>query len=61
MAKLGRVWQEFQSYSGNLQTYLRNNLRQTLKPVEIQAGNAINQSVYRTIKYTRSNHCWYFG
>lgn len=41
MAQLGNVLGDFQAYSVDLQNYLRNNLRPTLKPVEIQSQNAL--------------------
>lgn len=41
MAQLGNVLADFQAYSGDLQIYLRNKLRPTLKPVEIQSQNAL--------------------
>ncbi|MBW4560071.1 MAG: hypothetical protein KME32_02755 [Mojavia pulchra JT2-VF2] len=43
-AQLGKVLADFQSYSGDLQTYLKNNLSPTLKPLEIQSQNAISDS-----------------
>ncbi|BAZ01923.1 hypothetical protein NIES37_59300 [Tolypothrix tenuis PCC 7101] len=44
MGQLGQVLTDFQSYSGDLQRYLQNNLSGTLKPVEIQSQNAITNS-----------------
>ncbi|BAY24374.1 hypothetical protein NIES2100_41690 [Calothrix sp. NIES-2100] len=44
MAELGNVLVDFQSYSAELQNYLKNNLSTTLKPVEMQSQNAINES-----------------
>ncbi|MDZ7958711.1 MAG: hypothetical protein RMY34_12665 [Aulosira sp. DedQUE10] len=44
MAQLGGVLTDFQSYSGDLQKYLQNNLSGTLKPLEIQSQNAITDS-----------------
>lgn len=41
-AQLGRVWTDFQSYSVDLQNYLKSNLRETLKSQESsQAQTAI--------------------
>jgi hypothetical protein len=44
MAELGNVLVDFQSYSAELQNYLKNNLSSTLKPVEMQSQSAINES-----------------
>ncbi|OUL25828.1 hypothetical protein [Nostoc sp. 106C] len=44
MAQLGEVLADFQSYSGDLQNYLKNNLSETLKPVELQSQNALNEA-----------------
>ncbi|MBD2344602.1 hypothetical protein [Anabaena subtropica] len=43
-AQLGRVWTEFQSYSTDLQDYLRYNLSETLKPLETSSQNALNSA-----------------
>ncbi|RUR84621.1 hypothetical protein ACF3DV_20185 [Chlorogloeopsis fritschii PCC 9212] len=43
-AQLGSVWTDFQSYAGDLQTYLTNNLTDTLKPIESEAQSAINNA-----------------
>ncbi len=40
-SQLGSVWTDFQSYSVDLQNYLKTNLRDNLKPVEPQAQTAI--------------------
>ncbi|BCL34442.1 hypothetical protein [Nostoc sp. MS1] len=42
MAQLGRVWTDFQSYSTDLQNYLRYNLSETLKPLETSSQNALS-------------------
>ena len=44
MAQLGKVWTDFQFYSVDMQNYLRNNLSQTLSPLEIRSQNALNNS-----------------
>ncbi|MBD2195133.1 MULTISPECIES: hypothetical protein [Calothrix] len=44
MAQLGSVLADFQSYSSELQNYLKNNLSSTLKPVEMQSQSALNES-----------------
>ncbi|WP_096595477.1 hypothetical protein [Calothrix sp. NIES-2098] len=44
MAELGNVLADFQSYSAELQNYLKNNLSPTLKPIEMQSQNALNQA-----------------
>lgn len=41
MAQLGRVWTDFQSYSVDLQNYLKTNIQENLKSVEPQAQTAI--------------------
>lgn len=43
-AQLGNVLTDFQSYSVELQNYLKNNLSPTLKPIEIQSQNALNDA-----------------
>lgn len=43
-AQLGRVWSDFQSYSTDLQNYLRYNLSETLKPLETSSQNALNSA-----------------
>ncbi|TVP57295.1 MAG: hypothetical protein EA343_22770 [Nodularia sp. (in: Bacteria)] len=43
-AQLGRVWTDFQFYSVDMQNYLRNNLSETLRPLEIRGQNALNNS-----------------
>ncbi|WP_017655981.1 hypothetical protein [Fortiea contorta] len=40
-AQLGRVWTDFQSYSVDLQNYLKTSLGESLKPVDAQAETAI--------------------
>jgi hypothetical protein len=40
-AQLGKVWTDFQSYSVDLQNYLKTNLRETLQPIDSQAESAI--------------------
>jgi hypothetical protein len=42
-AQLGKVWTDFQSYSVDLQNYLRNNLSD-LRPLEIQTQNAVTSA-----------------
>lgn len=44
VAQLGNIWTDFQSYSVDLQNYLKYNLNSTLKSVEPQARNALNDS-----------------
>ncbi|MDZ8056584.1 hypothetical protein [Nostoc sp. DedVER01b] len=44
MAELGGVLTDFQSYSVELQNYLKNNLSPTLKPIELQSQNALNEA-----------------
>lgn len=44
MAQLGRVWTDFQSYSTDLQNYLRYNVSETLNPLETSSQNALNSS-----------------
>ncbi|MEA5514810.1 hypothetical protein [Nodularia sp. UHCC 0506] len=44
MAQLGKVWTDFQLYSVDMQNYLRNNLSETLRPLEIRSQNALNNS-----------------
>ncbi|MBE9050830.1 hypothetical protein IQ243_10465 [Nostocales cyanobacterium LEGE 11386] len=44
MAQLGKVWTDFQSYSVDIQNYLRNNLSDTLRPLEIRSQNALNNA-----------------
>ncbi len=43
-AQLGKVWTDFQSYSTDLQNYLSNNVNDSLKPVEFQSQNAIDNA-----------------
>ncbi|MGI8499851.1 MAG: hypothetical protein ACR2LR_01740 [Hassallia sp.] len=43
-AQLGKVWTDFQSYSTDLQNYLTNNVNDSLKPVEFQSQNAIDNA-----------------
>ena len=44
MAQLGKVWTDFQFYSVDMQNYLRDNLSETLRPLEIRSQNALNNS-----------------
>ncbi|MCP6761723.1 MAG: hypothetical protein NHB32_23930 [Fischerella sp. CENA71] len=44
-ANLGQVWTDFQSYATDLQNYLRNNLTETLQPIESEAQSAIDSSI----------------
>ncbi|TFI55958.1 hypothetical protein BLD44_001050 [Mastigocladus laminosus UU774] len=44
-ANLGQVWTDFQSYATDLQNYLRNNLSETLQPIESEAQSAIDSSI----------------
>ena len=44
MAQLGKVWTDFQFYSVDMQNYLRNNLNETLRPLEVRSQNALNNS-----------------
>ncbi|MBH8550886.1 hypothetical protein I8751_00450 [Nostocaceae cyanobacterium CENA357] len=41
MAQLGNVWTDFQSYSVDVQNYLRNNLSETLKPLETRTQSSL--------------------
>ncbi len=41
MAQLGNVWTDFQSYSVDLQNYFRNNLSETLKPLETRSQSSL--------------------
>ncbi|WGV27451.1 hypothetical protein [Halotia branconii] len=41
MAQLGNVWTDFQSYSVDLQNYIRNNLSETLKPLEVRTQSSL--------------------
>ncbi|NWF60867.1 MAG: hypothetical protein HXY43_16810 [Fischerella sp.] len=43
-AELGKVWTDFQSYAGDLQDYLKNNLTDTLQPLEADTQTAIDNS-----------------
>ncbi|KOP25315.1 hypothetical protein AMR41_18110 [Hapalosiphon sp. MRB220] len=43
-ANLGQVWTDFQSYATDLQNYLRNNLTETLQPIESETQTAIDSS-----------------
>jgi hypothetical protein len=43
-ANLGQVWTDFQSYAVDLQNYLRNNLTETLQPIEAETQIAIDSS-----------------
>lgn len=70
-ADLGQVWTDFQSYSGDLQNYLRNNFNKTFNPlntpVQINFVNAqgdivvpnpvtLNENVYNALTlYSRSD------
>jgi hypothetical protein len=40
-AQLGKVWTDFQSYSVDLQNYLKTSLSETLRPLDPQAETAI--------------------
>ncbi|MBW4433885.1 MAG: hypothetical protein KME28_19775 [Pelatocladus maniniholoensis HA4357-MV3] len=44
MADIGQVWTDFQSYATDLQNYLRNNLTETLQPLESETQSAIDSS-----------------
>ena len=44
IAQLGKVWTDFQFYSVDMQNYLRNNLSETLRPLEVRSQNALNNS-----------------
>ncbi|MBD2614256.1 MAG: hypothetical protein FWK04_00125 [Nostoc sp. GBBB01] len=43
-SQLGQVWNDFQSYSTDLQNYFQYNLNDNLKPVELQSRNALNNA-----------------
>ncbi|MDH6084393.1 hypothetical protein [Umezakia ovalisporum] len=43
-AQLGKVWTDFQLYSVDMQNYLRNNLSETLRPLEVRSQNALSNS-----------------
>ena len=42
MAQLGNVWSDFQNYAIDLQDYLKDNISDSLQPVESEAQMAIN-------------------
>ncbi|MBV6625747.1 MAG: hypothetical protein KI793_22935 [Rivularia sp. (in: Bacteria)] len=42
IAQVGNVWVDFQNYANDLQLYLRDNISDTLLPVESEAQTAIN-------------------
>ncbi|MBD2294060.1 hypothetical protein H6G06_11290 [Anabaena sphaerica FACHB-251] len=44
MGELGKVWSEFQLYSVDMQNYFRNNVSETLRPLEISSQNYLNGS-----------------
>ncbi len=44
MANLGDVWTNFQYYGTDLQNYLKTNIPDTLKPLEVQSQTAITNS-----------------
>ncbi|MGD1913598.1 MAG: hypothetical protein ACFB2X_22990 [Rivularia sp. (in: cyanobacteria)] len=42
MAQIGNVWNDFQNYAIDLQNYLKDNISDTLQPVELETQTAIN-------------------
>ncbi len=42
IAQIGNVWVDFQNYAVDLQNYLRDNISETLQPVESETLTAIN-------------------
>ncbi|MBE9007619.1 hypothetical protein IQ259_21775 [Fortiea sp. LEGE XX443] len=42
MAQLGKVWTDFQSYSVDLQNYLRSNINETFRPLDIRTQSALS-------------------
>ena len=42
IAQIGNVWVDFQNYAIDLQNYLRDNISETLQPVESETQTAIN-------------------
>ncbi|MBU7585998.1 MAG: hypothetical protein KAF91_24510 [Nostoc sp. TH1S01] len=42
MAQLGKVWTDFQYYSVDLQNYLRNNVNETFRPLDIRTQGALS-------------------
>lgn len=44
MAQLGQVWDDFQYYSVDLQNYLRNNVNETFRPLDVRTQGALNNN-----------------
>lgn len=44
MAQLGKVWTDFQYYSVDLQNYLRGNVNETFRPLDIRTQGALSNS-----------------
>ncbi|BAY16298.1 hypothetical protein NIES21_21230 [Anabaenopsis circularis NIES-21] len=44
MAQLGKVWTDFQYYSVDLQNYLRSNVNETFRPLDIRTQGALSNS-----------------
>ncbi|MEM7553909.1 MAG: hypothetical protein AAF378_07380 [Cyanobacteria bacterium P01_A01_bin.84] len=44
IAQLGNAWRDFQLYTIDLQDYLKDNIRTTLEPVELETIGAINNA-----------------
>lgn len=44
MAQLGQVWDDFQVYSVDVQNYLRNNVNDTFRPLDIRTQGALNSN-----------------
>ena len=42
MAQLGNVWSDFQNYAIDLQNYLKDNISDSLQPLELETQTAIN-------------------
>ncbi|WP_413199065.1 hypothetical protein [Nostoc piscinale] len=42
MAQLGKVWTDFQYYSVDLQNYLRSNVNETFRPLDIRTQGALS-------------------
>ncbi|MBD2436118.1 hypothetical protein [Nostoc sp. FACHB-110] len=44
MAQLGQVWDDFQFYSVDLQNYLRDNVNDTFRPLDIRTQGALSSN-----------------
>lgn len=43
-AQLGQIWGDFYSYTVDLQSYIRNNISETLMPLELRVQGAVQES-----------------